>query len=285
MIYILKIANWKPLSFFNQHLLIACCITTFIAFLLLNNKAHANTNAVIKLPESQLILSVKEDKALVSNNTTNNNWLFLHPYTAHYQVSYNGSPVGKATRKLTIADKQWQLETKAKIKKYLLTAKSYETTQFHIKDNQLMSDYFVTRSKVTFQSEKVVKQFFDWEKKTDSGFKGKKKWHIPLDNQVYDRASHIVKFRSDLLSNKTAFNYDVSYRGKIKTYQYTQEKEEKFKTKMGELNTIKYIYKKSEKGKFILWLCPELNYIPVKIAQYEKDGSVISFLLESLEYN
>jgi len=211
-------------------------------------------------------------------------WSFLQNYQAKYAVRSEGDTLGHATRKLNFKDQQWTLSTSAKISKFFLSVKTNETTSFHIKDDLLINDHFYSRTKISLKKARVMEQTFDWDKKVEIGKRGKKSWELPLEKQVFDRISNVIQLRADLLAGKTVFNYDVSYKGKAYVYSYTLVKKETLKTKMGEISTMKFLREKSNGDQVVLWLAPEFNYIPFKIAQYEKDEADATLVLESLEY-
>ncbi len=213
-----------------------------------------------------------------------NHWAFLHGYSAKYAIRSDGETLGHATRKLSHQDDQWKLITSAKLSKYFITLRSKEYTEFHLEDSQLINDRFYSSTKMTFKKARIMEQNFDWQNKLETGKRGKRTWEIPLENQIFDRVSHIIQLRADLLAGKQTFEYDVSYKGKLHLYSYSKEKEEVLTTKMGELSTVKLVRNKSDDDIFTLWLSPELNYLPIKIAQYEQDKPDVTLLLESLDY-
>ena len=211
-------------------------------------------------------------------------WSFLHPYVANYALISDGDKLGNAQRKLSLNGKTWNLSSSAKLSKYFLKLKSHEYTSFSIQNSKLLTHEFNSSTKITFKKEKKMKQVFDIETGIENGTRGKKSWQISHEKPVYDRVSHLVQLRSDLLNGKTSFNYNVSYKGKLQQFSYLREADEMLDTKMGTLNTVKLVRTKQNGDIFSLWLSQELNYVPVKIAQYEKDKADITMLLESLDY-
>ncbi len=250
--------------------------------------SHAKINGSEELtdPQQTETLSPSENESSVHELSTvqKDQWLFLHNYEAKYAVQSEGKTLGHATRRLTYKDNQWILSTHAKIKKYFISVRNTETTEFHLQDNLLVNHRFYSKTKITFKKARVMEQLFDWKNKQETGKRGDKSWQIPLEKQVFDRVSHIMQLRADLLAGKKVFDYDVSYKGKLHVYSYIEEKKEVLQTKMGALTGIKLVRNKPNGDVFTLWLCPELNYLPIKIAQYEQDKSDITLLLESIEY-
>lgn len=212
-----------------------------------------------------------------------NPWSPIKPYVAKYDFLLDDDKLGQATRALTIKNNHWKLETLAKAKKFIMSMKSNDTTEFHIDDQQLVNDSFSSYSKVTFKKAKTINQVFDWDKKLETGSRNKKNWAIPLVNQVFDRVSHLIQLRVDLLQGLKSFDYPVSHKGKIHRYIYTREKKEVIETSFGKVNADKFVREKSGDEIFIIWLAPDLDYFPIKISQYKVDKPRVSLLLNSLD--
>ena len=277
--YYMKTISWKKSSKSNYTLALAAL------FFLYSDIALSQTNDV---PSSETIqatsqaLSNKESKLNVPNQS--DLWAFLHPYHAKYKVLYNGAKVGNTFRKLTLEDNKWSLLTKASVSKLFYKIKSNELTEFTIDGEKLLTNRFYSSTKRSFKKERKMEQLFDWDKNIETGYKDKNKWSIDIDGLVYDRISHIIQLRSNRLNKKTNLSFDVSYKGKKEAYSYIFEGVETIETKLGSLSAEKLIRKKSNGDTFILWLSPELNYLPIKIGQYEADKSDVVMILDSLDY-
>ncbi len=76
----------------------------------------------------------------------------------------------------------------------------------------------------------------------------------------------------------------LRWENQIEKGKYNKEKKEVLQTKMGALTGIKLVRQKPNGDVFALWLCPELNYLPIKIAQYEQDKADVTLVLESVKY-
>ena len=211
-------------------------------------------------------------------------WRFLHQYTASYDIISDGDRLGRASRTLRKDDKGWKLEISTKLKKWLLTLRSNEFSRFRIVDNQLKTDEFYTSTKVSFKDPRIVQQHFDWKNQLEQGRKNKRKWELPLDELLYDRMSHFVKLRADLLSDSKDFKYTVSYKGSRKSYEYVANGNEVLKTPMGNIETIRFDRVSGDDSSFSIWLSPDYNYFPIKIAQVEQDKPDVTLALTKLEF-
>jgi len=286
--------RYVPMPFLNAQLLRTSLVTIFLLLAISPSAYSAEQKINIDTPQSDINPAIRDDadsnidialeEKIEGSAPAQHSWLFLHPYSAKYTVLSDGDSLGHATRQLKKTGPDWSLNTYAKISKYMLTLKSTELTEFHLKESQLVTDRFYSSTKMTFKKARKMEQKFDWQKNLETGSRGKKQWQIEIKPQVYDRVSHIIQMRSDFLAGKRSFRYLVSYKGIISEYLYEIDKKEILTTSMGKLSTVKLIRNKSGGDIFALWLSPELNYFPVKIAQYEQDKPDVTLLLESLDY-
>ena len=233
--------------------------------------------------DSPASLSANEHNR-ITNNLRQNPWVFLHPYNASYVIHSEGDKLGNASRNMLFEDGIWKLQVSTKLKKWMLTLKSQEFSKFVIADNKLFTNEFFTSTKISFKSARTVQQSFDWQQKMEAGKKGKQNWKLPLDEHLYDRMSHLVKLRSDLLSGAKEFNYTISYKGKRKTYSYKVTGDETISTQMGKIDTVRLDRVSGDDSRFSLWLSPEYNYLPIRIAQIEQDKPDVVLTLSKLEF-
>ena len=211
------------------------------------------------------------------------NWQFLKPYQATYDVSSEGKKLGQSTREVVFEDNQWTIKSFTKIKKWMISLKSNEYSKFAIKSDQLLTNEFHRDTKITFQSPRVINQKFDWEKQLETGKGRKNNWQLPLKKPVFDRMSHVLELRKDLLKGKSQFNYLISDKGSRKNYKYTKGENERLTTPLGEIEAVRMDREKKNGDRFSIWLCPTLDYLPVKIAQFEKGEQEIILTINKLD--
>jgi Protein of unknown function (DUF3108) len=211
-------------------------------------------------------------------------WSFMHPYTARYQVSSDGDEIGYSNRELSNSENIWQLSTDASVSKYFLKMTSRELSRFALINNKLTTLEFDSKTKISFKKERHMNQVFNWHTGIEVGNKDKKRWQMNHSKAAFDRVSHLIQMRADLLAGKTVLTYNVSYKGKLHNYSYQHQGNEIIDSKIGKLDTIKFSREKSNGDIFIVWMSPKLNYFPVKIAQIEDDKPEITMTIESLDY-
>ncbi|MGM0563240.1 MAG: DUF3108 domain-containing protein [Pseudomonadota bacterium] len=69
-----------------------------------------------------------------------------------------------------------------------------------------------------------------------------------------------------------------------KRRDYDMRGREKRKTPTGECQTLRYVQSDSGKRTVHYWLCPELNYVPVRIEQFRKGESQLVMELKSINW-
>jgi hypothetical protein len=250
-----------------------------------------STHSQTELANSNIIAFTDNDTDKISANEQNkllaklkqNPWAFLHPFKANYTVYSNGKKLGSATRELSIEDGYWKIRRHGKLSKWLLNLKSDEHSKFKIEEQKLMVESFKTSSKVSFKDKKTINQHYDWQNKIETGNKGKTKWQLELNQETFDRMSHIIQLRADILTNQKEFNYLVSYKGKRELYTYHRTTVEQIKTPFGLLDAVKMDRDDGDESNSI-WFSPELNYFPVKISKFEQDEAEIVLILNKLDY-
>lgn len=259
-------------TFFSKYLLV-CLSLTLVSL-------NAASNQQNNLSEHDVTVSSIPDIDLPENK---NQWNFLQPYQATYQVNADGDDLGSATRKISHSNGNWKLSLTGKISKWLLTMRTEEYSEFNIQQNQLFAQKFFTQKKVTFGKTKEVSQSFNWQEKKETGNKDKTRWELPLEEHLFDRMSHLLALRKDVLNAKNSFDYLISYKGNRKIYQYKNAGTEIVRTPLGELTAIKMTRTNGDDARFSIWFCPELEYIPIKIAQFEQDKPDVIMTISKFE--
>ncbi len=231
--------------------------------------------------------TLQAKNSLAASNKTppqkKSRWEFVRPYEATYDVHYDGDKLGSATRRLSNNNGKWKLNLSSKLKKWLLSLKSTEYSIFQLTDKDLITSKFYSRTKITFKKEKVIEQNYDWKTRQETGHKGKKKWQLPLEEYLFDRMNHLLKIRSDLIMQQDEFKYLVSYKGRRKVYHYTKSENEKLSTHLGVLETVRLDRTSGDDSRFSVWLSPQHDYIPVKIARVEQDKPDVTLLINHLD--
>lgn len=95
--------------------------------------------------------------------------------------------------------------------------------------------------------------------------------------------SYQVQIGLDLEADVDSLNYEVIYRGDIRTFRFEHQGEEVIDTPMGSFDTVKLErVRDTDDRETLLWLAPALNYLPVKLQQLE-DGERYEMHLKGLK--
>jgi hypothetical protein len=122
--------------------------------------------------------------------------------------------------------------------------------------------------------DKMQRASFNWQAGELTMQNGKKTKTAPLVEGTQDLLSFMYQFM--FVPPLEQMQLSIASGKKLGIYDYGFEGEETLSTKMGELRTI-HIFRSRGDGdeKTELWLAVDYHYLPVKVRQTEKDGSVI----------
>ena len=123
---------------------------------------------------------------------------------------------------------------------------------------------------------------FDWEAHTVALEAGERKSSAEIVDGTQDMLSFLYQFM--FVPPLEQMRVTLANGRKLKTYVYSFEGEQKLETRMGPLRTI-HIAKSSGDAdeKLEAWLAEDYRYLPVKIRQTDKDGTVTEQLAVRLQ--
>lgn len=187
------------------------------------------------------------------------------PYHAEYEAYAYGQRVGAAERNLERIDANWRLSLSSEASLLLLSNKREEVSDLHYGPAGWQSLSYRYREDGT--KTKQGAQRFDWQAMQASGDKEGRPWQLALSGPAYDQASYPLQLAHDLAAGKTAFDYELVHRGRLKHYHFERTGEEVLDTPAGKLNTVR-LEKPAKAGddeSTVIWLAPTLDYVPVRI--------------------
>jgi len=121
---------------------------------------------------------------------------------------------------------------------------------------------------------------FDWQNKTANINNRGKRSSFAIADDVADSFSLQLKIMSNLDDNNRQLDYNIIHKGQLKAYQFEILGEDIADTAAGNFKAIKWKRtRKQGKRTTIMWLAPELHYLPVRIQHIEKDGTNFSLTL------
>jgi len=122
--------------------------------------------------------------------------------------------------------------------------------------------------------DKTQRASFEWQAGKLTMQNGKKTKTAQLEEGTQDLLSFMYQFM--FVPPLEQMQLSITNGKKLGTYTYAFEGEETLSTKMGELRTVHIFKSRGDSDeKTELWLALDYHYLPVKVRQTEKDGSVI----------
>jgi hypothetical protein len=161
-----------------------------------------------------------------------------------------------------------------------------ERSLFKAQDNSLQPLYYSYKKKSKNNQRNVSLQF-NWSKHTIKHKINKSRWTLHYGKaDTQDKLLVFLTLSYQLIAHpqKKYFSYPVADGGFLKTYNFTVLGEEKLKTALGTINTIKIQQRRLPKNElFFLWYAKDLDYLPVRVEQ--KKGEDKQLTMQIIDYN
>ncbi|MES9873963.1 MAG: DUF3108 domain-containing protein [Candidatus Sedimenticola sp. 6PFRAG7] len=126
---------------------------------------------------------------------------------------------------------------------------------------------------------------FNWRSKRATNRSNNTSWSMKIPGDTQDKFSQQLALMLALSKGSRNLSISVADGGKLKSYRYSADGNERIETAAGTVSAVKIERSKDNRpSDSTLWLSPEFNYLPVKIAKQKKDQQVI-MLLNSVTWN
>jgi hypothetical protein len=212
------------------------------------------------------------------------------PFAPHFSAEYSlhalGLLIGKAHISLSLLGKERYLTETSGATAGVLAA--IRKDKILLRSEWLYQDGGVRpltyrHQRTRGKSAQEVEITFDWQNRVVHNGKQGKEWRIPLPQGALDGHIFPLALMQDLSQGKRVFEYTtVADEGKLRTYRGEVVKKEPLDTALGSLQTLQIRRLEDSKRQTRIWCAPLLSYLPVRIEHQEKDGIVISVLIESV---
>lgn len=203
----------------------------------------------------------------------------LKPFTAEYTVKYRGLSLGKMQQSLTISKNKnyvFKQTMDASIPFVNLDAKQQSEGLITTRVQPLHYQY-QTRYKGKDRLDKIT---FDWRRKRASFTYKNRQGQLPIKLGDQDQLSCLLQVRLKLIKTGKLKSCQIINGDRRSLYQFTRLKKETLETTRGPLSTLKLSRQRSGSSRNVLmWLAPELDYLPVKIEQYKKGKRQFTLIL------
>lgn len=208
-------------------------------------------------------------------------------FEADYSIHMKGARVARMKRRFHQLDSgiyQYHSETRTTgLISIFRKDRIVETSNWQLQNQKLIPvEYYYSHS--GGKKDRLVNISFDWENKRITNSIDGSSWKMPTSPNVMDKLLYQLALMYDLQAGRIPLHYTVADGGKTKTYNFEILGEELLETPLGEFQTLKLErHKPNSKRKSILWCATQLEYLPVKVENIEKDGRVSVALIRSLE--
>lgn len=198
----------------------------------------------------------------------------LKPTSATYTASLDkGIAIsGSATRSLEPQkDGTWIL--RSKVDSFIVDIR--ESLHFRWQDNQVIPLTYRYRLSGFLIRDRENSLDYDWDKARVSGTMRGKSFTIDLSKGDLDPLGYQLQLRQDLSAGKTDMIYQVTGKGGFDEAKFSVIGEQKLKTNLGTLDTIKAtkVRAPDSKRETLMWFAPARDYLLVKLVQVEPDGT------------
>jgi hypothetical protein len=212
----------------------------------------------------------------------------LPDFEASYQLQRGNLNIGTST--ISLANKahnEYLYESRslpASWASWLFRDKLFESSRGHIIDNQVRPDrYHYQRTGSSREREAILS--FDWGNMTVENNVQDSPWKMDIPAGTLDKLVSQLGMMLALGEGKTEVTFNIADGGKLKEYRFKVLGRETLELPAGRFDTVKITKLRDNKRReTYIWCAPELNYLPVRIWQREKDEAVYQSDLESFTF-
>ena len=209
----------------------------------------------------------------------------LPDFQATYKLSRGAMKIGNSTIELingsdgdyTYRSRSWPVRWVG----WFLKDRLSETSQGKIGESGIQPvSYHYQRSGGSREREASLA--FDWEQGIVENDVEESRWKMEIPPGTLDKLVSQLGMMLALSKGKTDITFKIADGGKLKDYRFAKVGEETLQLPAGTFDTVKLIkVRENNKRETYIWCAPELNYLPVRIWQREKDDSEYQSDLES----
>ena len=212
--------------------------------------------------------------------------VYQQDFSAKFSLKAHGALIGKTEWSLTknSADEMvYASESKAAGLAVFITNDHIVESSIWRRREQGLVPHAYQYDRSGGKKEKKVSVAFDWAKGLVLNTAKGKTWSMPVPPGTLDKLSYVIVMMHDLNSGKRDLQYQIADGGKLKLYHFKAIGEDSLNTSFGELSTLVIKRIRKDKRETTYWCAPAYRYLPVKVEHREKDGSVITLHIESVQ--
>ncbi|MCG8379312.1 MAG: DUF3108 domain-containing protein [Proteobacteria bacterium] len=208
-------------------------------------------------------------------------------FEVDYTLYRDGAKVGLMERRfLKQDDGTYNFRSESKTTGLIALLKKIhivESSTWNLDDSTFKPLYY-TYQHTKGKRNRDVEISFNWEKKQIINRVNDSTWYMQTQPGILDKLLYQLTIMSDLKSGKVPESYTIADGGKIKQYQFEHLSDELLNTPLGEFKTMKLArYKPNSKQQTFLWCAYNLDFLPVKVTNIEKDEKLTTAIIHSLK--
>jgi|GEM_PF-2226363 len=149
-----------------------------------------------------------------------------------------------------------------------------ERTQFHWNEDGVVEPqkYFYKRRGLGRNRDAELT--FDWDQEKVINNVQDTSWSMDISKNVQDKISYQVQLQKDLIAGRDNLVYEIADGGELKRYRFEKAGEERLKTPLGSVDTIKVKRSRDDSDRVTYaWLAPKWDYMLIRLEQREDGDS------------
>ena len=206
------------------------------------------------------------------------------PFVAVYALTQGSLSLGSMERRFErTADGGYRFWSRMQTSGLLALVRSdtiIESSSGHVRDGRFVPDSYAYSNS---HRDKHYALRFDYASGTVSRSDEPQGWRAAMPAAVLDKLVYQMQMMVDLATQSPPLRYAVADKNKLKDYVFDHGGREDIATEAGRYSAVRLERGAADADRHTtVWCAAELNWLPVKVAYHEKDGSVTTALLRSL---
>ena len=207
------------------------------------------------------------------------------PFVAVYTLSQGSISFGTMERRFELkGDGTYRFVSRMKTSGVIALVRSDKITESS--SGKLVNGHFQPTS-YSYHNSRGDKHHglrFDYDKHVVMRSDQADGWRTDMAGPVLDKLVYQMQMMIDLRTEQSALSYTIADKNKLKHYQFDNRGREEIETAVGTYSTLRLERGASDTDRrTVVWCAETLNWMPVKVEYREKDGSVTTALLRSID--
>ncbi|QSX35453.1 DUF3108 domain-containing protein [Shewanella avicenniae] len=209
----------------------------------------------------------------------------LEPQIAEYHVQYGSIGLGDARFVLDAPqDNTYKYEMTSKLSLLVVSDEREITSEFSRNGDQLIPNLFEHKRTGTGSDFTEQIRFAKELGKVFTVYKAKNKT-LDYQGTLYDAMMVQLQFRLDLSLGKPEFAYDMVKDNKFNDYRFHNHGVESVIVEGHKYQAVKLeVQRDTDKRRTVVWMAPDLGYLPVKFIHQKKGDSALQLTLTRAQF-